>query len=236
MNKATVSGEHVRMVADVYDDCIAYLDRQLGDLLEDLKVRGVLKDTLVILTSDHGEHMGDHLLFFHGCSLYRQLVHVPLVIVEPDVVPADRMIVEPVSLRDLPATVVDLLGSRREAPFPGESLARYWKRSDRAESPQVEPLLMETGKPLFLTNQGREPAARGPMKALIAGGLHYIRSGDGSEELYNLGSDRKEQTNLAALPGAATTLQSFRAALDWMLNKHPSSQGRAGGPLASSPR
>jgi len=158
------------------------------------------------------------------------------VIVDPDVVPADRVIAEPVSLRDLPATVVDLLGLRREAPFPGQSLARYWKRADRAELPRAEPLLMEAGKPLFLTNQGREPAAKGPMKALLAGGLHYIRSGDGSEELYNLESDRKEQTNLAGLPSAATILQSFRAALGWMLSKHPPSQGRVGGPLASSPR
>ena len=78
---------------------------------------------------------------------------------------------------------------------------------------------METGKPLFLTNEGREPAAKGPMKALVAGGLHYIRSGDGSEELYNLETDRKEQTNLAGLPSAGVTLQSFRAALVGMLGK-----------------
>ena len=78
----------------------------------------MLDDTLVIITSDHGEHLGDHRLFFHGCSLYRQLVHVPLVIVDPDAVPANRMIAEPVSLRDLPATIVDLLGLRRRSTFP----------------------------------------------------------------------------------------------------------------------
>jgi arylsulfatase A-like enzyme len=190
----------------------------------------------VIITSDHGEHLGDHLLFFHGCSLYRQLVHVPLVIVDPGVVPTDRMITEPVSLRDLPATVVDLLGLSREAQFPGQSLTRFWNRPDRAFLSPAEPLLMETGKPLFLTNEGREPAASGPMKALVAGGLHYIRSGDGSEELYNLETDRNEQNNLAGIPSAAATLQSFRAALGWMLSKHPPTQSRTGGPLTGSPR
>jgi arylsulfatase A-like enzyme len=180
--------------------------------------------------------LGDHRLFFHGCSLYRQLVHVPLVIVNPGVVPAGRMIAEPVSLRDLPATVVDLLGLGREAPFPGRSLTRFWNPSDRALTSQVDPLLMETGKPLYFINGGREPAAKGPMKALVAGGLHYIRSGDGSEELYNLDTDRKEQMNLAVLPSAAATLQRFRATLDGMLGQHQPGQGQAGSPLESSPR
>ena len=71
------------MAIDVYDDSISYLDQQLGLLLDELGQRGVLDDTLVIVASDHGEHLGDHLLFFHGCSLYRQVVGVPLVIVDP---------------------------------------------------------------------------------------------------------------------------------------------------------
>ena len=82
LDKARLAYHDVRMATDVYDDCIAYLDRRLGMLLDELGRRGVLDDTLVIVTADHGEHLGDHLLFFHGCSLYRQLVQVPLVIVD----------------------------------------------------------------------------------------------------------------------------------------------------------
>ena len=180
------------MAIDVYDDCISYLDRRLGLLLDELGRRGVLDDTLVIVTSDHGEHFGDHLLFFHGCSLYRQLVQVPLVIVDPNGGLPSRVVAEPVSLRDLPATVVDLLGLERDAPFPGRSLAGFWARPRQAVSAPVEPLLMETGTPLLLTNQGREPAAKGPMKSLVAGGMHYIRTGDGVEELYALDADPEE--------------------------------------------
>ncbi len=95
---------------------------------------------------------------------------------------------------------------------------------------------METGKPLYLTNEGREPAANGPMKALVAGGLHYVRSGDGSEELYDLKTDHKEQRNLAGLPGAAATLESFRVALGSMLGKRRPAEGPSDGPLASGPR
>ena len=104
------------------------------------------------------------------------------------------MVVEPVSLRDIPATVVDLLGLAHGRAFPGP-VARSvlgWD-SDRAEAAAGEPLLMETGKPLSSTNQGREPVAKGPMKSLVAEGMHYIRRGDGLEELYLLNSDPQER-------------------------------------------
>src|SRR5262249_42861055 len=154
--------------------------------------------TLVIVTSDHGEHLGDHLLFFHGCSLYRQLIQVPLVIVGPKRVPAGRGGSHPVSLRAVPAAGVGPPALGRAAPFPRRSVARFWQGG---EAPSLtEPLLMETGKPLLLTNQGREPAAKGPIQALVADGMHYIRSADGLEELYSLKSDAEERFNLAGAP------------------------------------
>jgi arylsulfatase A-like enzyme len=218
-DKAKLEYHDVRMAIDVYDDSIAYLDHRLGILLQELGRRGVLDDTLVIVTADHGEHLGDHLLFFHGCSLYRQLVQVPLVIVDPKGVPANRVVAEPVSLRDVPATVVDLLSLGRDAPFPGRSLARFWDPHPKGDRPLSEPLLMETGKLLVLTNQGREPAAKGPMKSLVAGGMHYIRSADGLEELYALRSDPEEQLNTAGSPMARGILQGFRDHLAAMLRR-----------------
>ena len=178
--------------------------------------RGVLDNTLVIVTSDHGEHLGDHLLFFHGCSLYRQLVQVPLVIVDTKGVPSGRVVSEPVSLCDVPATVVDLLGLGRNAPFPGRSLARFWHQPDQAVLPPPEPVLMETGKPEIFANQGREPAAKGPMKSLVARGMHYIRTADGLEELYMLSTDPEEKVNMAGSPNAQAILERFRNALGLM--------------------
>jgi hypothetical protein len=78
---------------------------------------------------------------------------------------------------------------------------------------------METGKPLLLTNQGREPAANGPMNSLVAGGMHYIRSADGSEELYNLKSDPEERFNLAGSPNAREIVQGLRGLLASMLGR-----------------
>ena len=69
---------------------------------------------------------------------------------------------------------------------------------------------METGKPIYFTNQGREPAAKGPMKSMIAEGMHYIRSADGQEELFHLKSDPEETFNLAGSPEVQETLSAIR--------------------------
>ena len=71
------------LAPDSYDNCLAYLDEQLGELFEELERRGELDRTLVVVTSDHGEGLGEHDLFDHGESLYRTEIGVPLLIVEP---------------------------------------------------------------------------------------------------------------------------------------------------------
>ena len=127
--KQNLSESDTTLVTDAYDDCIGYLDSQIGKLMDELAKRGVLENTLIVITSDHGEDLGEHGLFGHGRSLYSQEIHVPLVILAP--APAGsgsgRVVAEPVSLRDLPATFVDVLGLAHESPFPGKSLAGYWK-------------------------------------------------------------------------------------------------------------
>ena len=211
LGKPSFDPRDVRMTTDVYDDSIAHLDRNLEVLLQELDHRGVLRDTLVIVTSDHGEHLGDHGLFFHGCSLYRQLVQIPLVIAGPGV-PAGRAVADPVSSRDVPATLVDLLQLGRDAPFPGRSLARFWDEGAGPEAgrPLSEPLLIQTGKPIYLMNQGLEPVAKGPMSSVVASGMHYIRQGDGREELYLLDSDPEERRNVAGSAMAAAVLGPLR--------------------------
>jgi arylsulfatase A-like enzyme len=220
LDKKTLSIDDVQMANDVYDDSIVYLDRRLGMLLDSLSGRGLWANTLVIVTSDHGEHLGDHLLFFHGGSLYRQLVQVPLVIVGQRGIPVGRTVAQPVSLCDLPATVIDLLGLKPEHGFAGRSLARCWQPRDQKGARVVTaPLLMETTKPVLLTNDGREPAAKGPMKAVVAGGMHYIQMADGTEELYNISTDVEEKSNLAGEADIAPVLLEFRNLLTLMLNK-----------------
>ena len=107
-----------------YDESITYLDYELGRLFTELKRRGRWDRTLVVITADHGEEFGERGLYFHGNSLYRASLEVPLLLRLPGVVPAGRSIGAQVSLRDLAATVLALSGGRPE--LPGRSLARYW--------------------------------------------------------------------------------------------------------------
>ncbi len=116
----------IQLARDCYDNCIAFLDIELGRLLDDLRGQGLLDNTVVIITSDHGESFGDHGHFGHSSSVFLDAVGVPLVILSPGA-PAGQVVASPVSLRDLPATVVDLLGLSAGSPLPGRSLAAYWR-------------------------------------------------------------------------------------------------------------
>jgi arylsulfatase A-like enzyme len=125
LDKSTLSPEGVAFAADAYDDCIADLDEQIGKLVDELERRGVLGRTWLIIASDHGESFGEHAgIFCHGKSLYESEVHVPLLFIPPGGTATPQAVNEPVSLRDLAATIVDLTGHRRRT-VPGTSLARF---------------------------------------------------------------------------------------------------------------
>jgi arylsulfatase A-like enzyme len=233
LDKAKLTDRQVQMANDLYDDSIAYLDRRLGALVGELRRRGALENTVLIVTSDHGEHLGDHQLFFHGCSLYRQVVEVPLVIVGHQDVPAGRVVTEPVSLRDLSSTVLDVASLGGSNEFPGRSLRRFWDLPAGKTTREDEPLLMETDRPPILINQGREPVAKGPMNSLVYGGTHYIRSGDDTEQLYALEVDPEEVNDAAPYPQAQETLEHFRDALPALLRPNAGVDARTKRPVAA---
>jgi arylsulfatase A-like enzyme len=201
MDKRRLGPRERDLARDAYDRCIASLDRQLGRLLDELDRRGLLRETLVVVTADHGEHLGEQHLYGHGTSLYRPELHVPLVVLPPGR-ESGRVVREPVSLRDIPATVVDLVGLGDGSPFPGRPLS--------AGRPGAEPVLSEVeAPPEDDPNRGESPACLGPMTSLVGWGYHYIRNGDGREELFDLEADPGEAHNLAA----AVSLEPFRAAM-----------------------
>jgi arylsulfatase A-like enzyme len=208
------------LVRDAYDNCLIYLDERLGELIDDLQRRGVLDQTLVIVTADHGEGLGEHGLFDHGESLFRPEIRVPLLIV----LPADRgrspiAVEEFVSLRDLPATVVDVIGVRHGSPFPGRSLLAlaHTRAPPSATAARVDVdddvVLSELASPNPSDpNQRRSPAYRGPLFSLADGDFVYIRNeGDGGEELFNERDDPDELNNLAGAEAMLPVLRRFRA-------------------------
>ena len=207
--------QEIQLERDAYDGSIAYLDQQLGLLFDELQRRGKLENTLVIITSDHGEEFNEHRIMGHGYDLYLPTLHVPLLIQFPLRAPAGAKVSDVVSLRDLPATVMDLLKLNDKPSFPGDSLARYWDGSRKAKSGADDALLSELD---FAPNlPASYPLSRGDMKSLVAGAYHYIRNGDGSEELYNLEKDPNERTELSRSESEREVLDRFRVSLKTML-------------------
>lgn len=212
--------DHIFM-RDTYDECIAALDAELGRLLERLAARGVLDETLVIVTSDHGEEFGEHGFFGHGTDVFATQALVPLVVLSPDA-PAGGVVAEAVSLRDLPATVVDRLGLAGGSPFPGRSLAASW-RPGSGPPPETSPALSEV---VDLAAFGPQPEP-GSLKrvgfqmSLVARGRHYLRDGLGAEHLYDMASDPHEQTDLAPAPESRRDLEWFRRELHVLLTADP---------------
>jgi len=215
VNHQNMNEGNVQEEVDAYDGAIAYLDHQLGVLFAKLKQWGLLENTLIIITADHGEEFGEHGLYDHGYSLYLPSLHVPLLISFPGHVPQGKRVQTPVSLRDLPATIIDLLHFEGESPFPGKSLARHWEPRLEEDNLHNESLLSETnympGHPAWF------PTSKGNMKSILYEGMHYIRNGDGREELYKFRKDPWERDNLALSDENGKTLDKYRGILDRMV-------------------
>ncbi len=194
---------------DGYDDCLAYLDDQLGRFLDELERRGETERTIFVVTSDHGEGFGEHGLSGHGLSLYRMETHIPLVVVAP-AVPAGVAVERSASLRDVAATILELVdGAPADGPFPGSSLVAAW---DDAVPDAPAPVLLELDRGRAVPDEAAEgaPARLGPMRSLVADRHAYIVNGDGGEELYDLDDDPEETRDLSGSPDAAARLERFR--------------------------
>ena len=193
-----VTPEKMELAHDAQDGAIAYLDHEIGRLAATLRERGELDHTLLIITSDHGEQFGEHDIAGHGNTLYRPLLDVPLLVRLPGTVPAGLRVAGPVTLRDLPATILDLAGLPDDT-FPGRSLAALWRDG---ESASRSPLLAE------LTWPNGEIAY-----ALRMEGHVLIDWFGGKHEFYDLRSDPAETRNLLETADS-TTVGPWRLRMD----------------------
>jgi len=193
-----LTADEIEFSRDQYEGAIGYIDRSIGRMLTELDRRGVLKNTIVIITSDHGEQFGEHELLGHGNSLYAQVLHVPLLIVYPPKVPAGSVVAPPVGLRDIPTTVLDLAGLPNDRGLQGRSLTRFWERP--TDSGDVDEVIV---------SEMPGPSAANAV-SLIADGHHYVRWWKRPEGVYDLRTDPTEQTNLVGTSLGDSLLTRFR--------------------------
>jgi arylsulfatase A-like enzyme len=215
----------MRMAVDCYEDCIAFLDAQLGRLLDRLQAQGLLENTDVIITSDHGEAFGDHGIFGHSYTTDLDEIGIPLVILSPGA-PAGKEVKTAVSLRDLPATVLDLHGLSAGSPFPGRSLTAYWNSAgaSRTRPEMTTPAFSEQADSSALEGHPESGIGFGLFQmSLVAEGQHYMRNGLGAERLFDLTADPFEIENLTQRPDAGQRVAVFRKRLLDFLDDNPAS-------------
>ena len=196
-----------------YDREIRYFDDELKTLVAYLHKEGLYDRTIIVITADHGESLGDHGYFFdHGKLPYESGSHVPLLVIAPQLSSKGRFVETPVGLIDVVPTLCDLLGIPKRKEFEGTSFLPLLTSGKSVEQ-----------KPIFTMAGENFPFQRvirwGPWKL-----VHVLSEVDrslmtGQEyELYNLADDPGETQNLIdTFPEQAGRLKS--ALLSWDKNQ-----------------
>ncbi|MCK7499667.1 MAG: sulfatase-like hydrolase/transferase [Comamonadaceae bacterium] len=105
-----------------YDGEIAFMDSELGRILEKLKEEKILDDTLIVVAGDHGEALGEHREIDHGLFLYEATMRVPLLFVNGKALPPGKVVLAAVRLTDIMPTVLELAGLAVPKAVQGVSL------------------------------------------------------------------------------------------------------------------
>jgi iduronate 2-sulfatase len=215
--------EGLRHFVQAYLACTAFVDAQVGAVLEALEANGMADNTIVILTSDHGWNLGekDHL---YKNSPWEESGRVPLIVRAPGVSQPGSEPGAPVSLIDLYPTLVDLCGltgdTRKNAagrPLDGFSVRPFLEDpSTRAwDGPDVALTMVHSNASFNPPGVGDDP--RYEHYSLRSEHFRYIRYSDGSEELYDHRVDPFEWNNVVNNPEHAGTVEAFRGKLDTFL-------------------
>jgi len=197
-----------RVLTALYDAEIRYVDAQVGRVYRALQDNGLLEETLLIITSDHGENIGEHDLMDHQYCLYDTLLRVPLIIRYPMAFGVGEVVKDHVSLLDVLPTIVDLLGLNRvEQTWEGYSLLQsvdrdYTLAEYLAPQPSMASLQTEGAYTPTMERFNRQ------LRCIRTERHKYIMGSDGTQELYDLQSDVGETVNLVErLPQVATHLR-----------------------------
>jgi arylsulfatase A-like enzyme/tetratricopeptide (TPR) repeat protein len=185
-----------------YDGEIATVDQIVGNFVSFLKERKIYDRALVILLSDHGEGLGQHGEDEHGTLLYREQLHVPLLIKLPGQKGAGSSVREPVGLFDIFPTILSTVGLKAPAGLPGRALPLA---AGGGPGIGVRNIYSETLYPRYHFGWS-------DLAALINDRYQYIHAP--RPELYDIVEDRTETRDLA--PGLPSAFRTLRLALSQM--------------------
>jgi arylsulfatase A-like enzyme len=186
---------------DMYDGGIVYTSDLLSRVVEALRARGTLDDTVLVVLADHGELLGERDGFFgHGPSLYQESVGVPLLVRYPPRIPAGARIDTPVSTLGVFATVLDLAGLPAPPTLQVGSLVPLARDEDGAGGPILAELHRQTELSLGPPRTGSDPQMDATLRyrLLRERSLKLVATSAGDHLLYDLAVDPGETRDLAA--------------------------------------
>jgi choline-sulfatase len=181
--------DRARAGGDAYAGEVAYVDRQVGRMLEDLEKAGLLADTLVVVTSDHGEGFGEHGEWGHGLLTYQESLAVPLLLRGPGIA-AGRAVEARAGLADLLPSLLEVFGIAPPAGFAGQSFLA--KLQDPAPADASGAAVGERTF-YFESLLGQEDRNWAPITGLLRGEDKLIAVP--KAELYDLAADPGEKQN-----------------------------------------
>ncbi len=191
-----------REYMQAYHACISFVDAQIGLVLDALKRTGHWEDTIIVLTSDHGYHLGEHFMW-GKVTLFEVCDRVPLVIRVPRSLKAGATTAGAssqglVELVDLYPTLAELCGVKAPSDLQGRSLVPML-RDPKTKGKEVVSTVVSRGAKLG--------------KAIRTARWRYARYPDNTEELYDLENDPREWKNLVTSPERAPVLENMRKKL-----------------------
>jgi choline-sulfatase len=124
-----VTEDMLRRTIAAYYGMITCMDAMVGEILQELEIQAFADNTYIIYTSDHGESLGEHGLFYKQCA-YEGSVGVPLIMTGPDL-PVGNVVDHPVSLVDMYPTIMDMVHLDTEEDRPGHSWLPLLKREEQ---------------------------------------------------------------------------------------------------------
>jgi len=197
-----------RFADDLYAGEIAYVDAELGRLLEALDARGATERTVIVVVADHGEGLGEHGESTHGMLLHEAVMHVPLILAVPGLTRAGCVVDDVVvSTADIVPTVLELLGVADGTPRDGRSLLGAGRAGERS-------LYMEATAPYYESGWAPLFGLRGHADKFVLGPM---------PEYYRLERDPDERDNLYGRqePELRQAYEARRAALEAIVGEDP---------------
>ena len=190
-DRSVIPDDMMKIRSDLYDAEIAALDAAVGDLLDAVREANLLDDTIVIITSDHGEHFGEGGRVEHNYSLYHPILHVPLVVRIPGRMEGGRTVDAAVRLEDLAPTIFEACGVDVPSGLDGESLFQIDPANPRIVRASFGP------QPPPRVRVVVPPELRRALRSVIDGRWHLVRDSAGVERLFDLDADPLEAHDLA---------------------------------------